>query len=130
MTTQVEVPSLSSAELLTTIEQTPGLRALVHVSSDGIPLAHAGDACGHDLDSLAALASSLYALGRSGGEFVGPGALPQTILIDYPQGPLVVASAPGSVLAGLGGEATDPGDLGLVLTKLARRLDLRNPVVV
>ncbi|MDH6111399.1 putative regulator of Ras-like GTPase activity (Roadblock/LC7/MglB family) [Kitasatospora sp. MAP12-15] len=120
-----EARPLDAAELTAVIERVPGLRALVHVSRDGLLQAHAGSTAGQDPDGLAAVVCGLHSLGTGGARFLGPqGQWVDYVSVSYTHGGLlvVIAAEDTSLLCGLAGEDAESGAVGEALAELASQL--------
>jgi uncharacterized protein len=112
------------------VRDTPGVRAAVVVSVDGMPIAVSpgvSDALG---DQLAAATCGLLSLARGTAQLLGSAPVTQTI-IEMAQGYLfVTAVAEGAALATHADRACDIGLVGYEMTMLATRVGhALNPAV-
>jgi uncharacterized protein len=102
--------------------ETPGVRAALVVSVDGLPLAVSPGVTDALADQLSAAASGLVSLARATAQLLGSGGLTQTIL-EMDEGYFFVTTI--SRGAAVAVHATRQADLGLVgyeLTLLAERV--------
>jgi predicted regulator of Ras-like GTPase activity (Roadblock/LC7/MglB family) len=102
--------------------ETPGVRAAIVVSVDGLPLAVSAGVTDALADQLSAAASGLVSLARATAQLLGSGGLTQTIL-EMDEGYFFVTTINRGAAVAV--HATRQADLGLVgyeLTLLAERV--------
>ncbi|WP_040790688.1 roadblock/LC7 domain-containing protein [Nocardia paucivorans] len=93
------------------VERLPGVRQAVVLSTDGLLLGHSTAMERTDAEHFAAMASTLYGLGRSAGGRFGGGGVRQAV-IELEQAVLFVTSAGSNACLAL--QAAENADLGLV----------------
>ncbi len=98
------------------VEQVPGAREAVVVSSDGLLLASSPHVDRADADRLAAVASALLSIARGAGEPMRAGAVHEIIIEMERALLLVMGISDGSALAVV---AARPCDIGLVAYEMA-----------
>ena len=98
------------------VEQVPGAREAVVVSSDGLLLASSPHVERADADRLAAVASALLSIARGAGEPMRAGAVHEIIIEMEHALLLVMGISDGSALAVV---AVRPCDIGLVAYEMA-----------
>ena len=102
--------------LASLVEQVPGAREAVVVSSDGLLLSSSPQVERADADRLAAVASALLSIARGAGEPMRAGAVHEIIIEMERALLLVMGISDGSALAVV---AVRPCDIGLVAYEMA-----------
>lgn len=98
------------------VEQVPGVREAVVVSSDGLLLASSPHVDRADADRLAAVASALLSIARGAGEPMRAGAVHEIIIEMERALLLLMGISDGSALAVV---AVRPCDIGMVAYEMA-----------
>jgi predicted regulator of Ras-like GTPase activity (Roadblock/LC7/MglB family) len=102
--------------------ETPGVRAAIVVSVDGLPLAVSAGVTDALADQLSAAASGLVSLARATAQLLGSGGLTQTIL-EMDEGYFFVTTiSRGATVAVHASRQADLGLVGYELTLLAERV--------
>lgn len=104
------------------VTQVPGLRAVVLLAADGMPMSWHGIGT-DDADRLAAMASALSSLASSVGALFCKGSGVKQVAVELDTDVLLVAAAgAGSVLAALAGSHADLSSLSFEMGRLCRQV--------